>query len=77
MMEEAELVLARLRTALHNERHGRLPAHLVIAGFYERLVAAGRPKQVALVACMRKLLSILNAMMRDQTPWRCIHALTP
>jgi transposase len=36
-----------------------------IRGFYERLVAAGKPKKVALVACMRKLLGILNAMTRD------------
>jgi transposase len=49
----------------------------LIRQFYERLVASGKPKKVALVACMRKLLSILNAMMRDRAPWRCIHALTP
>ena len=49
----------------------------VIKEFYERLLAAGKPKKVALVACMRKLLSILNAMMRDQAIWRCPHALTP
>jgi transposase len=48
-----------------------------IKEFYERLLAAGKPKKVALVACMRKLLSILNALMRDRTIWRCPHALTP
>ena len=37
--------------------------------FYERLVQAGKPKKVAIVACMRKLLTILNAMLRDQTAW--------
>jgi len=37
-----------------------------IRAFYARLLAAGKPKKVALVACMRKLLIILNAMMRDQ-----------
>jgi transposase len=36
---------------------------------YERLVAAGKAKKVALVACMRKLLGILNAVVRDRTPW--------
>lgn len=41
----------------------------VIRTFYERLVAAGKPAKVALVACMRKLLTILNAMMRDAAPW--------
>jgi transposase len=45
--------------------------------FYERLLAAGKPKKVALVACMRKLLVILNAILRNRTPWRPYHALTP
>jgi transposase len=48
-----------------------------IKEFYERLVEAGKPKKVALVACMRKLLTILNALMRERTPWRCPHALNP
>lgn len=48
-----------------------------IREFYERLLAAGKPKKVALVACMRKLLSILNAMMRDHTSWQSTHLLTP
>jgi transposase len=42
----------------------------IIRPFYERLLAAGKPKQVALTACMHKLLSILNAMVRQQTAWR-------
>lgn len=42
----------------------------VIAHFYQRLTAAGRPKKVALTAAMRKLLTILNAMLRDQRPWQ-------
>lgn len=37
--------------------------------FYERLRAAGKPKKVALIACARKLLTILNAMVRDNAPW--------
>lgn len=49
----------------------------VIKEFYERLLSAGKPKKVALVACMRKLLCILNALMRDRAIWRCPHALTP
>ena len=49
----------------------------VLREFYERLLEAGKPKKVALVACMRKLLSILNALMRDRAIWRCPHALTP
>ena len=42
----------------------------VIRAFYQRLEAAGKPKKVALTACMRKLLTILNAKMCHQTPWR-------
>jgi transposase len=42
----------------------------VIRAFYRRLLALGKPKKVALVACMRKLLTILNAMMRTNTRWQ-------
>jgi transposase len=42
----------------------------VIRQFYERLLAKGKLKQVALVACMRKLLVILNAMIRDNKSWQ-------
>lgn len=41
-----------------------------IRAFYERLVAAGKPKKVAITACMRKLLAILNAMIKHGSPWR-------
>lgn len=41
-----------------------------IRAFYQRLGAAGKPKKVALTACMRKLLTMLNAMARHQTPWQ-------
>ncbi|WP_440862981.1 IS110 family transposase [Symbiopectobacterium purcellii] len=41
----------------------------VIKAFYMRLVTAGKPKKVALVACMRKLLTILNAMLRKNEEW--------
>ncbi len=41
--------------------------------FYARLVAAGKLKKVALVACMRKLLTILNAMVRDNAPFNIDH----
>lgn len=48
-----------------------------IKEFYERLCAGGKPKKVALVACMRKLLLILNAILKSHTPWRSPHALAP
>ncbi len=45
--------------------------------FYARLRAAGKPAKVALVACMRKLLTILNAMVRTNTPWHLTAAPIP
>ena len=42
----------------------------VIRDFYQKLLATGKPKRVALVACMRKLLVILNAMLKHGCPWR-------
>jgi len=41
----------------------------VIKAAYQRLLAAGKPRKVALVACMRKLLVILNAIVRTRQPW--------
>ena len=41
-----------------------------IRDHYARLVAAGRPKKLAIVACIRHLLTILNAILRTQTPWQ-------
>ena len=43
----------------------------VISTHYHSLVNRGRPKKIALVACMRRLLGILNAIMRTKTPWQC------
>lgn len=47
----------------------------VIRVFYQRLQRAGKAKKVALIACMRKLLTILNAMLKHRTPWRQLEAL--
>jgi transposase len=54
------LYMATLSAIRHNP---------VIREFYQRLVARGKIKKVALVACMRKLLTILNRMVKDNTPW--------
>jgi len=42
----------------------------VLKAFYERLIAAGKIKKVAIIAVARKLLTILNAIVRDGTPWK-------
>jgi transposase len=54
------LYMAALVASRHNP---------VIKAFYDRLVAAGKTPKVALVACMRKLLTILNAMLAQGTSW--------
>ncbi len=48
----------------------------LIKAFYTRLIAAGKPKKLALVACMRKLLTVLNTMLRTQQPWAATAPLT-
>jgi transposase len=65
---------ARVREALYMGALIASRHNPQIKEFYERLLEAGKPKKVALVACMRKLLTVLNAMMRERTPWRCPHA---
>lgn len=60
---------AELRAVLYMAAVSALRCNPVIRAFYQRLVAAGKPKQLAIVACMRKLLTILNAMLRDHTAW--------
>jgi len=42
----------------------------VLRTFYERLISAGKPKRLALIAAARKLLTILNAIIRDKRPWQ-------
>ena len=46
----------------------------VLKAFYERLVATGKRRKVALVAAMHKLLIVLNAILRDRKPWRAVTA---
>ena len=45
------------------------PIRPKIKAMYERLILAGKPKKVALVACMRKQLTIFNTMMKNSTHW--------
>lgn len=58
-----------VRSTLYMATLSAISWNPVIKAFYERLVARGKRKKVALVACMRKLLTILNAMLRDGTRW--------
>ena len=63
----AALYMAALVATRHNA---------AIRTFYQRLVAAGKPKKLALTACMRKLLTILNAMAKTNTRWQAPQMLT-
>lgn len=60
---------SQLRRALYMATLTATRHNPVIRAFYERLLAAGKLKKVALLACMRKLLTILNAMVRDGRPF--------
>ena len=55
------LYMATLSAVSHNS---------IIRTFHDRLIAAGKPPKVALTACMRKMIVIINAMLRDGEPWR-------
>lgn len=61
---------ARLRAVLYMGTLVAVRYNPQLRLFYQRLVAAGKRKKVALVASMRKLLTILNAMVRDQRKWQ-------
>ena len=67
---------AQVRRSLYMAALVATRVNPAIACFYQRLLAAGKPKKVALVACMRKLLTILNAMVRSGKPWdESLHAV--
>jgi len=60
---------APVRSVLYMSTIAAITHNPAIRAFYQRLIAAGKPKKVAIVAAMRKLLTILNAMMRDRAVW--------
>ncbi|BCZ76402.1 IS110 family transposase [Paraburkholderia terrae] len=60
---------AIVRRALYMACVPALRFNPVVRAFYDRLKKAGKPSKVALTACMRKLLIMLNAMVRNLTPW--------
>ena len=61
---------ADVRVALYQAALVATQHNTLIKAFYQRLLQAGKPKKVALVACMRKLLGILNAMLRSGERWQ-------
>lgn len=65
---------AQVRAALYMATLVATRFNPIIQTFYQHLCAAGKPKKVALTACMRKLLTILNAMLKYQRAWNTNHA---
>lgn len=61
---------ASIRTALYMATLASTRYNPVIKEFYQRLVARGKAKKVALVACMRRLLTIMNAILKHQRAWQ-------
>lgn len=59
----------KVRTVLFVSMMSAIQCHPKLKPMYERLVAAGKPKKVAIVACMRKQLIILNTMVKNGTMW--------
>ncbi len=68
---------ATVRTVLFMSTLVACRRNPVLKAFYHRLLAAGKAKKVALVACMRKLLTILNAMLKHRCPWTTAAHLSP
>lgn len=59
-----------VRTALYMPTLTAIRRNPALQAFYQRLLGRGRPAKVAITACMRKLLVILNAILRDHRPWQ-------
>jgi transposase len=61
---------AAARSAVYLAALSAIRCNPVLRAFYQHLLAAGKPKMVALIAVARKTLTILNAMLRDKKPWQ-------
>ncbi|MFB9189619.1 IS110 family transposase, partial [Vibrio ostreicida] len=59
----------QVRTVMYMAMMSAIQCNPVFKATYERLLAAGKPKKVAIVACMRKMVVILNSMIRDGVMW--------
>ncbi|HZI26850.1 MAG TPA: IS110 family transposase [Gemmatimonadaceae bacterium] len=68
---------ARIRAVLYMAAVAAARFHPVIRALYRRLRAKGKPAKLALTACMRRMITILNAMVKTQRPWRAPALVTP
>ena len=68
---------ARIRAVLYMAAVAAARFNPVIRALYRRLRAKGKPAKLALTACMRRMITILNAMVKTQRPWRAPALVTP
>lgn len=61
---------APIRTVLYMAMLSAIQHNLIMKRFYQKLVAQGKHRKVAITACMRKMMTILNAMVRDNQEWQ-------
>jgi len=59
----------KIRTAMYMAMMSAIQCNPKFKGIYQRMVAAGKPKKVAIIACIRKLVTIINSMVRDGVMW--------
>ena len=59
----------QVRTVLYMAMMSAIQSNPVFRDNYQRLVTAGKPKKVAIIACIRKMMVILNSMLRDGVMW--------
>ena len=64
----------QVRTVLYMAMMSAIQSNPVFQATYRRLVAAGKPKKVAIIACVRKMIVILNSMLRDGVMWEASKA---
>lgn len=65
----------QVRTVLYMAMMSAIQSNPVFKGTYQRLVAAGKPKKVAIIACIRKMVVVLNSMLRDGVLWEAPKAI--
>jgi len=59
----------KIRTAMYMAMMSAIQCNPKFKALYNRMVAAGKPKKVAIIACIRKLVTIINSMVRDGVMW--------
>ena len=59
----------QVRTVLYMAMMSAMQSNPVFKATYQRLLAAGKPKKVAIIACIRKMIVILNSMLKDGVMW--------